>query len=79
MAENQAEGQVEMQVHEGNAHAAYANFARVTATPEEGGKKSSKVATGSDIADALVMRILVSKCHGNFIEALIDAGRPSPA
>lgn len=47
--------------------------------PKKGGKKSSKVATGSDIADALVMRILVSKCHGNFIEALIDAGRPSPA
>ena len=35
MSENQAEGQVEMQVHEGDAHAAYANFARVTATPEE--------------------------------------------
>ncbi|RLS37195.1 MAG: DUF3467 domain-containing protein [Planctomycetota bacterium] len=29
------EGQVEMQVHEKDAHAAYANFARVTATPEE--------------------------------------------
>ena len=35
MSENQAEGQVEMQVHEAGAHAAYANFARVTATPEE--------------------------------------------
>ena len=31
------------------------------------------------ITDALVMRILVSECHGNFIKALIDAGRPSPA
>ena len=35
MSENQAEGQVEMQVHDTGAHAAYANFARVTATPEE--------------------------------------------
>jgi hypothetical protein len=43
--------------------------------PKKGGKKT----TGSGITDALVMRILVSECHGNFIEALIDAGRPSPA
>ncbi len=33
MAEN--ETQVEMVVHDGGAHSAYANFARVTATPEE--------------------------------------------
>jgi len=37
MSESKAEEnqQVEMLVHDKDAHAAYANFARVTATPEE--------------------------------------------
>lgn len=32
---NAQDAQVEMKVNENEAHAAYANFARVTATPEE--------------------------------------------
>jgi hypothetical protein len=44
-------------------------------------KKSGRLPIVEDtgmITDALVMRILVSSCHGDFIDELEDAGKKKP-
>lgn len=56
MSEGQQDGQVEMQVNENEAHAAYANFARVTATP----KKSSSISPLTQIHSPLASKKFLS-------------------